>query len=32
MSIEVLTADIEGGENLQRWAAMGLPIPTKLAH
>ena len=27
MSIEVLTADIEGGENLQRWAAMGLPIP-----
>ncbi len=27
MSIEVLTADVEGGENLQRWAAMGLPIP-----
>ena len=27
MSIEVLTADIEGGENLQRWAAMGLPVP-----
>lgn len=27
MSIEVLTADAEGGENLQRWAAMGLPVP-----
>ena len=27
MSIEVLTADPEGGENLQRWAALGLPVP-----
>ena len=27
MSIEVLTADEQGSENLQRWAAMGLPVP-----
>ncbi|MED5238328.1 MAG: PEP-utilizing enzyme [Pseudomonadota bacterium] len=27
MSIEVLTADEQGTENLQRWAAMGLPVP-----
>ncbi|MCG8392711.1 MAG: PEP-utilizing enzyme [Pseudomonadales bacterium] len=27
MSIEVLTADAQGSENLQRWAAMGLPVP-----
>lgn len=27
MSIEVLTADADGSENLQRWAAMGLPVP-----
>ncbi|MDX1805371.1 MAG: PEP-utilizing enzyme [Alcanivorax sp.] len=27
MSIEVLTADARGSENLQRWAAMGLPVP-----
>lgn len=27
MSIEVLTADEQGAENLQRWAAMGLPVP-----
>ncbi|MQX53954.1 PEP-utilizing enzyme [Alcanivorax sediminis] len=27
MSIEVLTADKQGSENLQRWAAMGLPVP-----
>lgn len=27
MTIEVLTADKQGSENLQRWAAMGLPIP-----
>lgn len=27
MGIEVLTADAQGSENLQRWAAMGLPVP-----
>ncbi|EKF73583.1 hypothetical protein A11A3_12685 [Alcanivorax hongdengensis A-11-3] len=27
MSIEVLTADAGGSENLQRWAALGLPVP-----
>lgn len=27
MSIDVLTADEQGSENLQRWAAMGLPVP-----
>ncbi|MED5431715.1 MAG: PEP-utilizing enzyme [Pseudomonadota bacterium] len=27
MGIEVLTADAQGSESLQRWAAMGLPVP-----
>ena len=27
MSIEVLTADPEGEENLQQWASRGLPVP-----
>ncbi|UWN47848.1 hypothetical protein ASALC70_00021 [Alcanivorax sp. ALC70] len=27
MSIEVLAADERGSENVQRWAASGLPVP-----